>query len=408
MKIAPPTKDFGSKRAPLLPLVPEDGAEMNSTNSVSYSLRVNPADADSPTYKKYVRVLTGNESVRAVLSWVTDTAMVKTGLNITSNANEYTLMQNLLKGSAKTLYFDEVDGKAAVAREAAAAAEPDATAKAGIKAQPLIDFLSERIMREGRCAVVKGIVPNKIVAMVKRYLRRECRKPPEMKVRAYYQHLLRINNDELPALPPFDAAQNLTEDEMIDILCYATPRSWMREMDRQGFDPVNKKLGQVVDFMERIEQAEESDGHRIDGSQKQESSSKKQKTKSKGKTGTKHCIIHGQCSHTSDECEVLKKQASNYKKDKPSGSGGKYGNKTWTRKSDDSTNKSKKELATFIKKAVASGVKKELHSVDKKRKAKDDEFDLNAFDEDLAGFNYSEMDNLKIESDDESEGEVSC
>ena len=78
------------------------------------------------------------------------------------------------------------------------------------------------------------------------------------------------------------------------------------------------------------------------------------------------------------------------------------------RKAKESTKSSQKDLAAFIKKAVAQGVKKELNSVDKKRKAKDDDLDLNAFDEDLKGFNYSDMDNLKIDSDDESSGEVSC
>ena len=66
-------------------------------------------------------------------------------------------------------------------------------------------------------------------------------------------------------------------------------------------------------------------------------------------------------------------------------------------------------MASFIKKSVAKGVQKELNSIDKKRKAKDDKLDLNAFDGDLKGFNYEDMDNLKIESDDETlVGGISC
>ena len=93
--------------------------------------------------------------------------------------------------------------------------------------------------------------------MVKRYLRRECRKPADMKVRAFCQHLLRVNEDELLALPPFGTNQTMSEDELIDIMLYATPRSWSCEMDRQGFDPVVKNLAEVVQFMERIEQSED-------------------------------------------------------------------------------------------------------------------------------------------------------
>ena len=211
-------------------------------------------------------------------------------------------------------------------------------------------------------------------------------------------------------LPPFNPAQNMSDDELIDILIYATPRSWMREMDRQGFDPVTKTLQEVVTFMERIEQSEDFDGQRVDHSQKSSSSSsnKHKKAKTKGSARDKYCLVHGRGSHTSDECEVLKKRAEEYKSGKPS-TGGRFGNKTWSRKADESTKSSKKDLAAFIKKAVASGVKKELNSVDKKRKAKsDDDYDLHAFDEDLKGFNYSDMENLKIDSDDESTGEVSC
>ena len=72
----------------------------------------------------------------------------------------------------------------------------------------------------------------------------------------------------------------------------------------------------------------------------------------------------------------------------------------------ESTKSSKKDLAAFIKKAVSQGVRRELNSIDKKRKG--DDLDLNAIDMDLNGFNYEDMDNLKIDSDDESVSEVSC
>ena len=101
----------------------------------------------------------------------------------------------------------------------------------------------------------------------------------------------------------------------------------------------------------------------------------------------------------------MKRAAKNHQS---KGAGG-YSNKTWKRKAEDSAKSTKKDLASFIKKSVAKGVQKELNSLDKKRKAKDDELDLNAFDGDLKGFNYEDMDNLKIESDDEtSVGGTSC
>ena len=64
-------------------------------------------------------------------------------------------------------------------------------------------------------------------------------------------------------------------------------------------------------------------------------------------------------------------------------------------------------MNAFIKKEVAKGIKKdvkELASFDKKRKSDDDsDSDLNAFlgKDSIEDFSYSDMDNLKIDSDDE-------
>ena len=135
-------------------------------------------------------------------------------------------------------------------------------------------------------------------------------------------------------------------------------------------------------------------------------------------------MLHGNCSHSTNECNTLKEQAKKLKTGS-SGSNKKFGNKTWTRKANDSTSSNKKELAAFISKAVAKGVK-EINSIDKKKRKADDEdssVDLHAFDSkpkakpvtkrqvnfadildgDLKDFNYTDMENLQIE-----DGEVEC
>ena len=401
MKVAVPKNDGTSKKKPLLPLVPDPEDELNASNSVSYLLKVKPTDVDSPTFKKYIRVLTGNESVRTVLTWSEDHAQVVRGLDLTDAADVYALTTGVLTGSSKTIYTSHVETSCANAKSAAIDAAAG-NAKAAERAKDPMEFLSDRMVREAKRELIKGVVPNKIVAMVKRYLRRDARKPADMKVRQYYQHLLRVNNDELIQLPPFRPDQNMGEDELIDILLFGTPKSWTREMDRQGFDPINKALSEVVDFMERIEQAEDFDGQTIDHAQKNQSSSngkKKVKTSSKGK----YCLLHGPNTHPTDECKVLKAKANDLKDNNSSSSNKKKGKNSWTKKADEATSKDKKDLAAFIKKAVAQGVQKELNSLDKKRKS---EHDLNAFD--LKEFNYK-MGDLKVSddsSDDESSVEV--
>ena len=404
MKVAVPKNDGTYKKKPLLPLVPDPEEELNASNSVSYLLKVKPSDADSPTFKKYIRVLTGNESVRTVLTWSEDHAQVVRGLDLSDAADIYALTTGLLTGSAKTIYTAYVENKCSDAKNTAIDNAVGNNAKNAERAKDAITFLTSRMVREAKRELIKGVVPNKIVAMVKRYLRREARKPADMKVRQYYQHLLRVNNDELIQLPPFRPDQNMGEDELIDILLFGTPKSWTREMDRQGFDPINKALGEVVDFMERIEQAEDFDGQTIDHAQKNQSSSngkKKVKTSGKGK----YCLLHGPNTHPTDECKVLKAKANDLKDNNNSSSFNKKKGKgkSWTKKADEATSKDKKDLAAFIKKAVAQGVQKELNSLDKKRKS---EYDLNAFD--LKDFNYK-MGDLKVSedsSDDESSVEV--
>jgi hypothetical protein len=52
--------------------------------------------------------------------------------------------------------------------------------------------------------------------------------------------------------------QHLSQDELLDIILYGIPKSWVKEMDRQDFDPFSATtILQVVDFCERLESAEE-------------------------------------------------------------------------------------------------------------------------------------------------------
>ena len=73
-----------------------------------------------------------------------------------------------------------------------------------------------------------------------------------MKVRDYVSHVTHINDQELPMVPPFSMANSLSDDEILDIILYGTPKSWQAEMDRQGFDPLDNTLQEVMQFLERI------------------------------------------------------------------------------------------------------------------------------------------------------------
>jgi hypothetical protein len=262
--------------------------------------------------------------------------------------------------------------------------------------------------------VVTQLLPRRVLARVKRFLRRDCRKPRDMKVRTYFQHVQRVNIDELPSLPPFGHHQSLSNDEILDILLYGTPKSWQKEMERQGFDPMLGTVQETLEFMERLEATDDFDGtpairQSSKPHAKKGGNQKKAPPSSDGKKG--FCMIHGEGNHTSEECYTLQKEAKKLKTSYTGNTSGKYadkaksssGNKTWTRKADQGKTKTKSDLATFIGKEIAKGLKKEkktAHAASKKRKSDSDDEegeDLHVFD--LEGFNYNDMDNLKIEDD---------
>ena len=379
-------------------------------------LSTNPADPDAAKFKKLALILKGNEDVRSVIEWQREAVKILHGLGLNAGMAQHRMIESLLANTALTLYKTQV---VVLAREcrterAHAAAEAEDTAGrdqaaqdaafAAIMGQDLEtdDNTNRDVVCEAIKFMVTNILPKRVLARVKRFLRRECRKPMDMKVRIYHQHLLCINNSKIDLLPPFAANQELSQDELLDIILFGTPKSWQREMERQGFDPMDNSVESVVDFMERIETSEdfEPNNQKLkDGKSNKKGKGSNTKTVTSG--GTKKCLYHGQCSHRTDECTVLQKLANQKKvKQEDSNSGGKgnYSNKTWKRKADTENDKSKKELAAFVEKQVKAGVKKAF-AAKNKRKAEEGELDLNALEEELEDFNYNDMDNLRIDDD---------
>ena len=406
MKVSLPrfTNDASSKK-PLLPLVPEDPEELTGATSRTFLLRTNPADPDCSKYKFQARVIQGKEDVRTILRWFSDCTKICSGHGATTFVAQEQLYLTVLDGAAKTVFLSSVVAAAKGRYDQDLAAAADANAR---------NTITQRTMRpanrhynrvadiaEAAGSVIINAIPSKTLQRVKRYLRRDCRKPAGMLIRTFYQHLIHINGTEIPLLPPFADDQSLSNDEIVDILLFATPKSWQKEMDRQGFDPVTRTPQEVVDFMERIETAEDFDGKPVssNGNGNGHSSNGKKSSKKKSKTNgspnsddQKHCMLHGWGGHATEDCFKLKAEAQRLKGG--SSSGGST-NKTWKNKAKDGKDKAKKDLATLIKKQVDEKVKKELASLEKKRKSNE----VNAMeldDDKLQQFNY---DNMSVDDD---------
>jgi hypothetical protein len=202
---------------------------------------------------------------------------------------------------------------------------------------------------------------------------------------------------------------------MLDIILSGTPKSWQNEMDKQGFDAHQNPITDVIAFMERLEAAElfeaQSEKPKAKSKDKQKGKNNRNSSNQGNGDGEYVCLYHGRnSSHNTDQCHLIKNLVTQ-KKTKTSDSNERKPSVTWK----DKTDKSKKDLAAFMKKAFDMGVKQGRDG--KKRKASND---LNALDKELAEFNYdelskeldAELDDLKISSDDSvsstESGEIHC
>jgi hypothetical protein len=117
---------------------------------------------------------------------------------------------------------------------------------------------------------------------------------------------------ELPFLPPFrgDMAR-FTEDEFKEIILFGIPNSWQKEMDKFDFDPFMKTVTELVEFCERMEACDETGrfkdsntGHKA--TKKKSKSGKFDKNRTSG-NGKKWCDYHETDTHSTKDCDVLKK-----------------------------------------------------------------------------------------------------
>ena len=422
MKVVPPKNDNGnangkSKTAPhLLSLEEDEGLYyLDKTNSVSWELYTVPGDTTSPKYKFQVRVLQGDETPRQMIRWRLDVIKVCTGLDVTTLTTRKPVMEVCMRAGPKA-NFESALGACAtkayntalVAAEAVDVTAGDTVASDAVKAHGVNHYRHFDHLATALGLVVNNLLPRKILARVKRTMRRDMRKPQGMKVRTYYQNLLRLNGEELPNLPPFGPNQSLSNDELLDIVLFGTPRSWQNEMERQGFDPMEQQLFQVIDIMENIETTETNPMTKVTGKSdgKKPAKGKDSKDSSSKKKAPYFCKEHGpNYTHDTKDCKVLQKKGSGNNQG---------GNKSWNRKASESSAKSKKELATLIAKTVTKNVKKQLASADKKRKSDDssDDDDKDCFlvqelTKDLEGFNYREMDDMSTASESDKKDEIS-
>jgi hypothetical protein len=260
---------------------------------------------------------------------------------------------------------------------------------------------------------IKMICPYKAPEKQKCFMRRKMGKPADMKIRIFVNHLYLINFDDLPQLPPLATDQELSNDELLDIILFGIPKSWVKKMDKQDFDPFAKEdIQGLIQFCECMELAEDFHNNtNKQGSSSKNSYKKTQFSNSKGKPtkgSGKWCEYHKTDKHDTSECSVLKKMKessrNNSSNKKPFNK-----NKTWTKKSDDAKKFSKEELNALVKKAGKKAVKKvtkELNAVAKRKRDNDDDSMMSSLhmlknemkdvNDQLKNFNFKAVDEVEV------------
>jgi len=239
MKVVVPTNDNRPTSSKIiLPLVEEGELyELNKYNSVEYTLNTNPGGAGQ-NYKLRARILEGGEEARYVLRWFKDFDTVKNGLGLTAHAQVIPIVRTVLRGNALSTFNTAVSNTPTAWRLTTAEAARQTSIAAGDAAaaqQAAYDAIVQQDLNlhvqgddvyvcVGR--MMAALLPHNCLARVKRNIRREVRKPSNMTIRTYYHHLARINNEEIPLIPPFAPEQKFGDDEFTDILLFGTPKSW--------------------------------------------------------------------------------------------------------------------------------------------------------------------------------------
>jgi hypothetical protein len=194
MKNVIPKTAVGPKKSPpVLPLEEDEEAyRLDETNSITWELSTQPGTANAATYKYQVRILTGSKTPRQLVRWRMDLNQVVAGLNLTMVATIKPVHLACMRTGPKAIYDASCDASMSaeesyeVALQAAIAADA-ATGGGATAAQDAVRARGARVsdLNLALGMVISDLLPRQVLAKAKRSLRRDTRKPVDMKVRKY-------------------------------------------------------------------------------------------------------------------------------------------------------------------------------------------------------------------------------
>ena len=284
----------GSAKIQCPPVIPIDRGELPKvmkTNSVVFKLYTDPSNNDSPQFEMTVLVFKS----RTPKEWLVTREAIKKvlfGLNLTNGPNQYQQIRRILQGDALATF-----NKAAT--------------KQGTETQAHLLLVLD--------SVTKHVFPENSLQKQKCYMCRFMRKPHELSIKEYNARLEELNSylswfcDEVAEATPCPRdTQQLSEDELKDILYFSIPNKWTKQAIVQGFNTLEKDRDEFVAFCERLEECEvlEGDTKPQSGTRKPIAQSSRSKRKSSSGNDSFYCMLHGaDKGHDTGQCKVLQAQA---------------------------------------------------------------------------------------------------
>ena len=281
---------------PAIKLTRPEAKVLKKGEYISPNCLTEPGNPDSPSYMIQLPYY-GDGSPEEYLTWRDLLKKALTGQNITDGPGMFSYTENVMTGDA------------------------------------LAFFKRKTLEAPARTAVRYNIVMKELTAHVfpvhayreqKRYMRRFLRKPQEMTTREYFTRVQEINNHLtlFPTESEDEVATAMSQDELVETLYHALPNSWMTNMVLQGLNYAQHSLTELLQTCERFESVEEPAPEKPSKDSKSSSSSKKRKqitfenSDEESSSSRKYCLIHGLCTHNTNDCTDMQNFANLKKKKK--------------------------------------------------------------------------------------------
>ena len=292
---------FGSSNVPI-PLIRKD-LTLKGREKIVYKCRTDPTDDKSAQYEVAIWSFSHGHA-EEYLEWRVSLQRIWTGTNTTAIKGKFDIARRCLHGEAKTVFNN-----------------------AAIKHGETTEDHLTKCLQE---VALKPFGTNALNKQRRGMIKVEAfRKPRDTDIQSYVNRLQELNG-YLKDFPPFKANQQLSDDQMLNLVEEGVPRSWYNHIIKSfKYDVNNATLQSFVDMCVILEDDEKARKPEADkkgkakrkNDESENTNAKKQKkTKDKPfKKGNakKWCQYHETNGHDTSECHVLKKMKSSGDANKP-------------------------------------------------------------------------------------------